>query len=157
VGGDDSCEDEDESMGSDGYEADEQEHDADELSRLNNYNCLAFVSFFCSVIPRYAMDFQDDAERREAASVGLLSLMDAPPPAAGPAGYLLNAEAEAKEAQQIAARWDERARQNAKFTYEIHDGEDILNQMALAPTVHDDPMWRVRVRVSDHKFYSICH
>ena len=42
------------------------------------------------------MDLQDDAEQREAASAGLLALMDAPP--AGPVDNLLDAEAEAKDA-----------------------------------------------------------
>jgi hypothetical protein len=99
------------------------------------------------------MDSQDD-ERREAASAGLLALMNASPPAAGPAGYPLDAEAEAEEAHQIAARLDERARQNTKYiTHERYNGGDIGSRM---PSVHDAPMWRLRVRVSDHKLCSVC-
>jgi hypothetical protein len=102
------------------------------------------------------MGLQDDPERLEAASAGLLALMDTPHPAAAPLGNLLQAVASAQEAQQIAARWDEVARQKNKFTYESHDGEEFLNRMSLALTVHDAPMWRVRVRVSSHKHYIIC-
>jgi hypothetical protein len=85
--------------------------------------------------------------------------MESLPPAAvspSPVDNLLEAVAEAQEAERIAARWDEKARQNAKFTYESHDGENFLNRMSLALTVHDAPMWRVRVRVSSHKRHIIC-
>ena len=108
---------------------------------------------FCSVRPQHLMDLQDDAERREAASAGLLALMDTPP--AGPVDNLLDAKAEAKDARQIAARLDKRARQKVQFTDESlqkHHGGDIFSRMALALTVHDAPMWRVRVRVSGINF-----
>jgi len=108
-----------------------------------------FVTRFCSVIPNRPLGLQDDLEQLEA-SAGLLALMDSLPPAASPVDNLLEAVAAAEEAERIAARWDEKARQKAKFTYESQDGEDFLNRMSLAFTVHDAPMWRVRVRVSNH-------
>jgi transcription elongation factor SPT5 len=100
------------------------------------------------------MDRQDDAERREAASAGLLSLMHAGPPATGPTNNVLDAKAAAPDAREIAARLDERARRQTTFMYEERDTGDILTQVALGPMVHDDPMWRVRVRVSRDKVYA---
>lgn len=90
------------------------------------------------------------------ASAGPLALIDSPTPAVYPVDSLLEAVTEAQEAERIAARLVEKAKQNAKFTYESHDGEDFLNRMALALTVHDAPLWRVRVRVSSRKCYIIC-
>jgi hypothetical protein len=87
------------------------------------------------------MGLQYDTKRLEAASAGLLALIDTPHPAAAPLDNLLQAVALAREAQQIAAHWDEMARQN-KFTYKSHDG-DFSNQISLALMVHDTPMWRV--------------
>jgi hypothetical protein len=97
-----------------------------------------FVTRFCSVIPNRPLGLQDDLEQLEA-SAGLLALMDSLPPAASPVDNLLEAVAAAQEAERIAARWDEKARQKAKFTYESQDGEDFLNRMSLAFTVHDAP------------------
>lgn len=77
--------------------------------------------------------------------------MHASPPVAGPTNNVLDAEAAATDARKIAARLDERARKHTTFMYEEHDTGDILTQVALGPTVHDDPMWRVRVRVSRDK------
>jgi transcription elongation factor SPT5 len=79
--------------------------------------------------------------------------MHASPPTAGPANNVLDAEAADADARKIAARLDERARRQTSFIYEEHDTGDVFTRMALAQTVHDAPMWRVRVRVSRDKVY----
>lgn len=146
-----------------GDEAGQDQDDFDALSMLTLHftSNLFILLYFYLVVPHRHWGPEMEGERREAATEGLLSLLSIPP-AASHTDNRLEVEIEAEESRRIAARFDQQARQRNMRTdknqdnHETGGSEDIFEQLSLAMTVHDAPLWRVRVRVS-HCYLNLCN